>query len=123
MNLTAVIVAIIAAAVPAATPPNDPMAKAGLRAEPGAVPLKLDFDGDGQAELAVVATVVDPDAGAKPDDPWARKLGARNGGALKRGERILAIAGPGATVWALRNAVFDRSVPLRHGVPSQYDAC
>jgi hypothetical protein len=123
VNASAVILTIAAAAAPAAVSSDEPMAKAGLRAAPGAKPVDLDFDGDGKLETAVVAVVIEPDAGAKVDDPWARKMGEKNSSALKRGERLLAIAGPGGTVWALRNAVFDRGVPLRHGTPSQYDAC
>ena len=97
---------------------------AGLVAEGGGRTWRIDFNGDGRPETVLVARVADPRGTALFDNPWARSVGAAAGGRGARGERVLAVIGLGPRIRALRNAVYDSTVPLIRGrSPGGYGPC
>jgi len=117
--------AVLAAPATAALAQRTPAAlgPAGLVAE-GGRSWRVDFNGDGRAETVLVARVVNPRGTALYDSPWARSVGEPAAGRGRRGERVLAVIGIGARVWALREAVFESTVPLIRGrSPGDYGPC
>jgi len=97
---------------------------AGLVAEQGGRTWRIDFNGDGRPETVLVARVANPRGAALFDNPWARSAGAPAGGRGARGERVLAIIGLGSRIWALRDAVYESTVPLIRGRnPGAYAPC